>query len=105
MFEITKKFILIFITCSNKEEIVILDERYYMEEIKRYSQECHYDVNCMNKMIKKNIPKKYYVHIRRIKNGWEFACIDTTIEGYEDELDKALRAKKGIKNHESFTNR
>ena len=87
--------LIIFVTCSKKTEVVILDENYYMEEIKSYAKQCGFDVNCMNNKIRNNIPKKYYVHVRRIKVGWEFACIDTTLPGHKEELKKARYAAMG----------
>jgi hypothetical protein len=74
---------------------VILDDKYYLEKIKNYAYECNFDAGCMNRKVNKNVPKKYYVHIRKIKSGWEFACIDTTKPGHEEELKNAKLAAEG----------
>lgn len=98
-------FLILFTFCGKEESYVIKDERWYMGELKRYAGECarrnnQIDENCLNKKIKKNIPSKYYVHVRTYKDdkgniGWEFACIDTTRYGHEEELEKALKTAAG----------
>lgn len=89
--------VILLIFCGEKEETyVIKDERYYMEKLKIYTAQCargtQINTKCLNKKIKKNIPSKYYVHVRSFKDdkgniGWEFACIDTTKYGHEEDLD------------------
>ena len=83
-------------------EYIIRNERFYMGELKQFFAECagresvNYD--CLHKKIKEGIPPNYYVHVRPYKRedgkaGWEFACIDTTKYGHEEELREALKAR------------
>lgn len=81
-------------TTENKAA-VIFDEAFYMEKIKEYARKCRFNADCINKKINEHIPKNYYVHIRKIKGGWEFACIDTTIPGNEEALKRAKLAASG----------
>ena len=96
--------LIVFCYCSKEKSFIIKDERYYLEEIKRYISQCdrsntEINYNCLSNKIKNNIPNKYYVHVRLFKNkdgfGWEFSCIDTTLPGHEEELKKALKAAAG----------
>ncbi len=93
-----KKYIVILLfslaLCSKKSNVtkcVVYNERYYLEEMKKYAHNCNFDIDCMNKKVFSGIPSSYFAQIHRIKNGWVFTCIDRTRYGSEEEIREAKR--------------
>ena len=91
-------FILLFVAgCQEKPatEYVVKDSRYYLACIKAQARACNFHPKSMDKYVRTHIPKKYYVHIRKINGDmWEFACIDTTKSSNYEEYREALRARE-----------
>lgn len=69
-------------TSNENKSIVVLDEQYYISEMRGIAVACKYDVECMESEFRKRIPSKYEISARIIQvNGrqaWQYTCSDTS---------------------------